>query len=288
MSLPAPAALVAPAPHRQAPTLEGFFAVARAAARRAADPRAVLASDSATLVEKLAAIDAIHARLPAQSQAARRAAIGTLAAATGPRQPPEVRAKALTHLGYAVPLIEDERTRAAAVETLLSAAHNPLYRLYALRGLGPASHGLPESHEEVFQQSLLDLLDGPVVDADRATLLVALYAFISSRDDLPLRKPALLDQLDARLLATLEASPEDFVADPRGSEHSRQMTAAVLWSAARHRKLHGDSPALTRLKDLFDRWLAVETSPSVRGWLERYRRDEGTDNRRESGASTGY
>lgn len=270
---PAPAVLAVPAPSLSPLTLEGAFAAARAAARGAADPRVVLGSDGSTLEEKLAAIDAIHARVPAQNLAGRRAAVNALAAAAvDAAQPPEVRAKALTHLGYIVPLADDERARAKGVETLLAALQSPTYRIYALRGLAPASHGLPESHEALVLGALLDLLDGPVAGEERATAMVALYAFVSPRDDLPKRKPALLAQLDARLLAPLEAAPADFVFDPRGSEASRQMAVAVLWSAARHRERHGDHAAAARTRALLDRLAEVETSPSVRAWIDLYRR----------------
>lgn len=272
MILPAPVVLAAPAPSQSVYSLEGAFAVARAAARGAADPRSVLAADGSTLEQKLAAIDAIHSRLSRQNLAGRRAAIDALAAAAvDAGQPPEVRAKALTHLGYAVPLADDMKARAKGVETLISALQSPTYRIYALRGLGPASHGLPESHEAIYLTALLDLLDTAVAGEERGTAMVALYAFVSSRDDLPKRKPALLALLDARLLAPIESAPQAFVSDPRGSDASRQLAVAVLWSAARHRERHGDHAAVARTRTLFDRLAKIETSPTVRAWIDLYR-----------------
>ena len=182
-----------------------------------------------------------------------------------------MRASALTHLGYSVPMADDVKARTKGVETLLTALQSPSYRIYALRGLGPASHGLPETHEALFLSALLDLLDTPIAGEERGTAMVALYAFVSVRDDLPKRKPALLAQLDEKLQAPIETSPEAFVLDPRGSEASREMTAAVLWSAARHRERHGDKVSVARTRLLFDRLAVVETSPKVRAWLDLYR-----------------
>ena len=285
MILPAPAVLATPAPSQSPFSLDGAFLLARAAARGAADPRTVLAADGATLEEKLAAIDAIHSRLPIQNPAGRRAAIDALAAAAvDANQPPEVRAKALTHLGYSLPLADDDRTRVKGVETLLAALQSPTYRIYGLRGLGPASYGLPATHEAVYLAAILDLLDTPVAGEERATAMVALFSFVSFRDDLPKRKPALLAQLDARLLAPIESAPQAFVLDPRGSDASRQMAVAVLWSAARQRERHGDHAAVARTRTLFAQLSRLETSPSVRAWINLYRGANPAQPFRQNGA----
>jgi len=272
---PAPVALAVPAasPSPAEFTLEGVYAVAHAAARKAADPRAVLAGESSTTAEKLSAIDSIHSRLPGQTAASQRAAVSALVdASADPRQPPEVRAKALTHLGYAVPVIEDEKTRAKAVNALLSNLPSQTYRIYALRGLGPAAHDLPDALEAPVQKTLLDLLTGPVAGEERATALVALQSFLSTRDDLWERKPSLVAQLDESLLAPLEADPAAFVNDPRGCVASRQLTLSVVWTSARHRETGGNKAPVLRVHALLNRLAKIETSPTVLGWIEIYRR----------------
>ena len=73
-----------------------------------ADPIDVLSSRTAAPREKLAAIDELHRAMPHVPQSRRTAALEALrGAASSPIEAPEVRAKALSHLGYAVPLVGD-------------------------------------------------------------------------------------------------------------------------------------------------------------------------------------
>ena len=251
--------------------LEAAFLEARASARRVSDPSAVLAGD-APASDKLAAIAALHSRIPTEPLAFRINALDALAAAAGGAgQPPEVRAKALEVLGYAMPQVDDDGARGRALNVLLAALKSPAYRIFALRGLGPASHGLRKSDEALFQGSLLDLLDGPVAGEERETALVSLFAFVSSRDDLARRAPALVAALDARLLAPLEASPERFVSDPRFTPGARAMEIATVWTSARHRQALGQSAPPARVHVLLVRLAAVETDPTVLGWIATYR-----------------
>ncbi|MBI3566480.1 MAG: hypothetical protein HY079_14900, partial [Elusimicrobia bacterium] len=201
--LPAPPpAAVAPAAATAPASLEAAFVMARASAARAAAPARtplqVLAGD-ATVEEKLTAIDRIQSRIPKDPRPRQAAALDALArAAASADQPPEVRAKALTTLGYAMFPADDDAARGRALPVLLAALRDPAYRLFALRGLGSASHGLPPGGEAAFQGALLDLLDGPAAGEERQTALTALYAFVARREDLPSREPALVAQLDAR------------------------------------------------------------------------------------------
>lgn len=270
MIVPVPPAAVAVAPDL-APTLEEAFVLARAAAAPAANPSAVLRG-SGPLEGKLAAIDALHSRIPTAAKPQKIAALGALAAAAASEaQPPEVRAKALSVLGYAMPQVDDDAARTRALKVLLAALNGPAYRIYALRGLGPAGHGLPEADEAAFQGALLDLLDGPAAGEERQTALVALNSFVSTRDDLPKRAPALVAQLEARLLAPIEAAPARFVADPRNTPGARAMAIAAVWTSARHRQALGDPAAAARVGALLARLSAVETDPEVLGWIATYR-----------------
>lgn len=265
-----PPAIVVPAPE-SAPSLEAGFVLARFAARTAAKPAETL-SGSGGVDGKLSAIDAIHARIPTEHKPQQIAALDELiAAASSKTQPFEVRAKALTYLGYAMPQVPDDAARSRALTVLLAALSEPAYRVHALRGLGPACHGLPKADEARYQAALLDLLDGPLGGTERQTALVDLFSFTSTRDDLPQRAPALVAQLDARMLAPLEANPAAFAADPRLTPGARELTAAVLWTSARHQSALGNPAALARLNALLDRLLAVERDPEVRGWLKTYR-----------------
>jgi hypothetical protein len=266
-----PPAAVAAAADSAPRTLEEAFASARAAARPATDPAVVLAGNG-PVADKLAAIDALQSRLQTAPKARQVVMLNALAAAAaGTGQPPEVRAQALTVLGYAMPRVPDDAALTRALRVLLDAVKSPAYRLYALRGLGPACHGLPDADEGVYQGALLDLLDGPLAGEERETALIALYAFVSTREDLAKRDPALVAQLDARLLAPVEADPADFVRDPRGTPGSREMEIASLWSSARHRQALGDPAPAARVNALFDRLSAVETDPTVLSWIKTYR-----------------
>lgn len=270
MIVPVPPAAVAPA-LEPAPSLEAAFVLARAAAAPAANPAAVLRG-SGSVDGKLAAIDALHSRIPTQPKAAQAAALDALAAAAASNgQPPEVRAKALTFLGYAMPQVDDDAARSRGLKVLLSALKSPVYRIYALRGLGPACHGLPESDETAYQGALLDLLDGPVAGEERQTALVALFSFVSTRDDLAKRAPGLVAELDARLLGPMEAAPASFVNDARNTPGAREMAIATVWSSARHRQALGDPVAAARVGVLLDRLAALERDPQVLGWIATYR-----------------
>jgi hypothetical protein len=264
----APAAL----PPSPAPTLKTAFRAALAVSRTLRDPAATLRSSSATVEEKLAALDVLQSRLPGQTRARRVAALDAMAAAaSSAAQPPAVRAKAYAFLGYSIPPAADDAAADRALRVLLAALPDPRYRLFVLRGLGPAAHGIPEADEAGLQGALLDLLDGPVSGEERATALVALYGFVGPRDDLARRKPALPAQLDARLTARMEADPAGFVRDPRGTPESRQMAIAVAWVSAREREALGDPAPARRMDAVLDRLAAVETDPTVRAWIRTYR-----------------
>ncbi|MFI5360747.1 MAG: hypothetical protein ACHQ49_02155 [Elusimicrobiota bacterium] len=266
-----PAAIVAAAPAASPLNLESAFAAARAAARASADPASPL-SGGASVAEKLAAIDSLQSRLPFEPRPARVAALDAIArAASGDGQPPEVRAKALSVLGYAMPLVDDDAARSRSLAVLLAAFKSPAYRIFALRGFGPACHGLPRTGEPAAQDALLDLLDGPVSGEERETALVALFAFVSTRADLAERAPALVESLDARLLAAIETDPARFVADPRFTPGARAMAIATIWSSARHREARGAAAPAARVRSALDRLAAVETDPTVLGWIRTYR-----------------
>jgi hypothetical protein len=268
----APPAAVAAAPAAIMPsTLEAAFAAARASARTVSDPASVLAS-AAPSADKLAAIDALHSRIPNEPLSAKIAALDALtAAAAGAGQPPEVRAKALTFLGYAMPQVENDAARTRALTVLLPALKMPAYRIFALRGLGPACHGLPKADEASYQGALLDLLDGSISGEERETALVALYSFVSTRDDLAKRDPALVASLDARLLGPVDADPARFVGDARFTPGARAMAVATVWSSARHRQALGQAAPAVRVHALLVRLAAVETDATVLGWIRTYR-----------------
>jgi hypothetical protein len=254
-----------------APSMEAAFVLARAAVRPAAAPSSVL-TGTGPIADKLAAIDVLHSRIPTEPKPRQIAALDELAAAaSSASQPPEVRAKALTYLGYSMPQVNDEDARTRALKVLLDALKSPIFRIDALRGLGPACHGLPKSDEAALQGALLDVLDGPAAGEERQTALLDLYAFVSTRDDLAKRAPALVAQLDARFLAPIEADPLRFVADPRNTPGARSLAAACLWSSARHRQTLGDSAPAARVNAVLDRWLKIEPDSSVRDWLKTYR-----------------
>ena len=182
MFVPAPPAAVS----ESAPSLEAAFAMARAAALPAAASEGDLLGAGAVAV-KLAAIDALHSAIPTEPKARQIAALDELSAAASSARNPEVRAKALAYLGYAMPQVNDDDARARGLKVLLDALKSPPYRIYALRGLGPACHGLPPAEEAGLQGALLDLLDGPVAGEERQTAFLALYAFVSTHNDLAVR-----------------------------------------------------------------------------------------------------
>ena len=267
----APPAVVAAAPASAPASLESAFLALRFSERAISDPASVLASD-ASAADKLAAIDALHSRIPSAPLAFKIAALDALAAgAGGPGQPAEVRAKALTFLGYAMPQVEDDAARGRALAVLLAAINSPAYRIFALRGLGPACHGLPKADETSFQTGLLDLLDGSIAGEERETALVSLYSFVSTRDDLAKRAPALVASLDARLLGPLDADPARFAGDARYTPGARALAIATVWSSARHRQSLGQSAPAERVHLLLIRLAAVETDATVLGWIQIYR-----------------
>jgi hypothetical protein len=267
-----PPAAVAEAPEIGTHALEASFTMARLSALRSADPGSVLADGGASVDDKLAAIDSLHSRIPFEPRAAQIKALDAIAAAaSSTSQPPDVRAKALTFLGYAMPQVTDDAARTRGLKVLLAALTNPIYRIFALRGFGPACHELPKADEGAYQGALLDLLDGPVAGEERATAFVALYSFASTRDDLAKRDPALVAQLDERLLAPIEADPAGFADDPRSSPAAREMAAAVIWVSARHRQTLGNPAPAARAHAVLVKLAAVETDATARGWIQSYR-----------------
>lgn len=256
-------------------TIEAAFVLARAVSRRAAsvggNPLQVLAGKG-TADEKLAAIDAIQSKIPNDKKPQQAAALDALTAAAGSTaQPAAVRAKALTVLGYSMFPADDDAARLRALPVLLAALRDPAYRIFALRGLGPACHGLPKAGEGAMQGALLDLLDGPLGGEERQTALTALYAFVSTREDLFKRDPALVAQLDLRLLTVMERSPAGFCLDPRYSPGARALAIATVWASARHLYALGHPDALSRVNRLLDALAAFETDPTTLAWIRSYR-----------------
>lgn len=271
--LPAlPPAAVAAAPETAPATIEAAFVLARARTAAATrDPFRVLSGDG-PLEDKLAAIDRIQSRIPRDPRPRQAAALDALAAAArSEAQPPEVRAKALSTLGYAMFPADDDAARKRALPVLLAALRDPAYRVFALRGLGPASHGLAPGDEAAFQGALLDLLDGTLSPEERQTALTALYSFVATREDLPKREPALTAQLDARFLAPIERAPAAFVLGGAYTPGARALAVAVLWSSARHRHALGDPAPSVRLNMLLDVLSTLETDPGTLAWIRTYR-----------------
>lgn len=254
--------MFAPAPATAPVTLETAFVEARArAAKPVEDPISVL-SRAAAPAEKLAALEALHSSLPLAPQARRTKGLDAIrAVAVSPSEAPAVRAKALMYLGYAVPVVGDENARAAAIRALLAAARGG-YRVYALRGLAPATHDLPAPVEDEFQTTVLDLLNGTLNEEERVTALLALDAFVRTRDDLPRRRPDLVAALESRVLAPVEAAPAAFAAS--GTGNARGLTLAVIWHAARNRAANGDAAALARADSLLRALAPLETDPAVK------------------------
>ncbi len=268
-----PPAVYAPAP--AAMTLDAVFTRAQgaaAAARRLADPAAVLADPSATPAQKIDALNLLQDEIPSAPLAAQAADLDDLDRAAGDgRQPPVVRAAALVALGEEVPPTQDPAARERAVRTLLSALRWPGYRLFALRGLAPASHGLTPEMEPIYESALLDYLDGPARGERRETALLALNGFVSGGSDFPKRAPQLLETLFARLMAPIEADPAAFVADARWSPYCRELAAAVLWAAGYDEQAAGFPKPAARVKALMSRLIAVDPDASVRAWYASYR-----------------
>src|SRR4051812_27356699 len=103
--------MFAPAPSLPPVTLESAYAVVRAAVKPSEDPISVLAR-AASPSEKLAALEALHSSLPLAPQARRVKGLDAMrAAGASPSESPAVRARALTYLGYAVPVVGDENAR---------------------------------------------------------------------------------------------------------------------------------------------------------------------------------
>jgi hypothetical protein len=254
--------MLAPAPALPPVSLEAAFAEARAAASPAEDPISILGR-AASPGEKLAALETLHASLPTAPQARRAKALDAIrAVAEGEAEAPSVRAKALMYLGYAVPVVGDEKARAAAVGALLGAAGSTAYRVFALRGLASATHDLPEASEGPFQTTLLGLLSGPLSEEERLTALVALDSFARAREDLPRRRPDLVAALELRLLVPMEASPAAFAA--AGSPSVRAVTIAVVWHSARNRYSAGEPAALDRVVSLLTALAGLETDAGVK------------------------
>ena len=116
MFVPAPPAAVS----EPAPSLEAAFVLARAAAL----PVAASVGDllgSGAIAAKLAAIDALHSRIPTEPKPRQIAALDQLAAAASSAPNPEVRAKALSYLGYAMPQVNDDAARSRGLKVLLDA-----------------------------------------------------------------------------------------------------------------------------------------------------------------------
>lgn len=242
-------------------TLEAAYVQVRAAVKPAEDPVSVL-TRKATPSEKLAAIDALHRSLPNIAQAKRTTALDVLrATADAPSETPAVRAKAYSSLGYSVPLVGDEASRAAAVRSLLSAL-NGAYRVHALRGLAPAVHDAPESTETEVQSALLALLAGAPTEEERLTALLALDGFVRAREDLPRRRADLVASLEAAFYAPAAADPARFCAN--GTASSRLLEIAVIWHSARNRFSSGEPAALAAVDGLLTKLAALETDSAVK------------------------
>jgi hypothetical protein len=254
--------MFAPAPALPPVSLESAFIIARAAAKPAEDPISVL-SRAASAGEKLAALETLHASLPLAPQARRTKGLEAIrAVAVSPAEAPAVRAKALMHLGYAVPVVGDENARASAVRAMLDMTASPAYRVFALRGLAPATHYLPESVETAFQETILDLLAATLTSEEQITALLALDSFTRAREDLPRRRPDLVASFEARVLVPIEADPAAFVLG--GMPSTRGLMIAVVWHSARNRFAAGEPAALDRVNALLTKLATFETDPSVK------------------------
>jgi len=257
--------MFAPAPALPPVSLESAYIEVRAAVRRAEDPIAVLGRAAAP-AEKLAALEALHSGLPVWPQARRAKGLEAMrAVAVSSAEAPAVRAKALMYLGYAVPVVGDEGARHAAVGALLEATRLPAYRVYALRGLAPATHDLPAAIEERCQTTVLDLLGAALTVEERITALVALDAFVRARQDMPKRRPDLVAALETGMLVPIEADPAAFAAG--GEPSARALAIAVVWHSARNRAANGEAAALERINALLTKLLALETDSTVKAQI---------------------
>jgi hypothetical protein len=258
--------MFAPAPALPPVTLETAYVEVRAAVAPKEDPIAVLRRADASPERKLAALETLHGSLPLAPQARRADGLEALrASAASAAEAPAVRAKALMYLGYAVPIAGDEAAKAAAVRVLLGAAAAAPYRVYALRGLAPATHGLPAAVEGEFQAALLRLLAGTLSAEERITALVALDSFMRAREDLPRRRPDLVAALESAVLAPVESAPAAFAAG--GSPAERRLVIAIVWHSARNRASTGDAKALPRVNALLATLAALETDASVKSQI---------------------
>ncbi|MDD5301901.1 MAG: hypothetical protein PHS14_02245 [Elusimicrobia bacterium] len=254
--------MFAPAPALPPVSLEAAFIEMRAAAKPAEDPISVL-SRAASASEKLAALETLHGSLPLAPQARRTKVLEALRlVAVSPAEAPAVRAKALMYLGYAVPVVGDESARGAAVRALLDATASPAYRVFALRGLAPATHDLPGAVEGVFQTTILELLAATLAPEERITALLALDSFMRAREDLPRRRPDLVAALETKVLVPVEADPAAFAASGLPSE--RALTLSVVWHSARNRFSAGEPAALDRVRALLTKLAALEADPAVK------------------------
>lgn len=254
--------MFAPAPALPLVALETAFIQARAIVKTAEDPISIL-SRAASPAEKLAALETLHASLSFSPQARRTQGLEAIrTVAVSPAEAPAVRAKALMYLGYAVPVVGDENARDAAVRALLNSTRLPTYRVFALRGLAPATHGLPATVEELFQTTILDLLVQKLSDEERITALVALDSFTRSRDDLPRRRPDLVAALETKVLVPIEADPAAFALN--GPPAARLLALAVVWHSARNRAANQDAAALDRVNVLLTQLATLETDASVK------------------------
>jgi len=172
------------------------------------------------------------------------------------------------YLGYAVPVVGDEQARAAAVRTLLSATASPAYRVYALRGLAPATHDLPAALEGETQAVLLDLLVLPLGEVEKITTLVALDAFTRSRQDLPRRRPDLVTALETAVLVPIEVDPAAFAA--KGYPSARGLEIAIVWHSARNRAAIGEFAALARVNMLLASLATLEGDAGVKRQIDAF------------------
>ena len=254
--------MFAAAPALPPASLESAFIEARAAVKPAEDPISIL-SRAASAGEKLAALEILHASLPLAPQARRTKGLEAIrAVAVSPAEAPAVRAKALMYLGYSVPVVGDENARVAAVRSLLDMTASPAYRVFALRGLAPATHDLPESVETTFQETLLDLLASTLTFEERITALLALDSFTRAREDLPRRRPDLVSAFEARVLIPIETDPAAFASG--GAPSARGLMLAVIWHSARNRFSAGEPAALDRVNALLTKLAALETDAAVK------------------------
>jgi len=260
--------MFAPAPALPPVTLEAAFVEVRAAAKQAEDPISVLSRASGP-VKKLAALEALHSSIAHMPQGRRARGLEAIRlVAVSPAEAPAVRAKALMYLGYAVPVTGDEKARGAAVRSLLDMTADPAYRVFALRGLAPATHDMPAALEGPCLTTILDLLSQRLSDEERVTALVALDAFMRTRDDLPDRRPDLASAFETSVLVPIEADPAAFAAN--ASPAARRLTLAAVWHSARNRGANGQLAAIERVNVLLAKLAPLETDAAVKAQIAAY------------------